>query len=70
LLVLAQPGRPPNTTPTWQLVAVGLVARLLGAPKHNLGAPRLGWAMAPNMEGWPKILRLWLAMAWILGRAG
>jgi hypothetical protein len=38
--------------------------------KHQLGAPRLCWAKNPNKRGWPIITGLWLATAWVLGRAG
>jgi hypothetical protein len=38
--------------------------------KHQLGAPRLCWAKHPNKRGWPIITGLWLATAWVLGRAG
>jgi hypothetical protein len=38
--------------------------------KHQLGTPGLCWAKHPNKRGWPIITGLWLATAWVLGRAG
>lgn len=39
------------------------------ASKQSHGAAYLSWASQPNMRGWPSFAWLWLAMAWVLGRA-
>ena len=64
---LARRQTPPRTGSWWWL-GCQLGSQVL--PKQHLGTPRPGWATAPNKDGWPVATRLWLAMAWSLGRTG
>ena len=64
---LAQRQTPPRTGSWWWL---GCQPGSQVLPKQHLGTSRPGWATVPNKDGWPVAIRLWLAMAWSLGRAG
>jgi hypothetical protein len=69
-LVLGRPGLAPNTIPLQRLVAVGLPARLPGGVQTPARRAQALLGQAPKQEGWPIITGLWLATAWVLGRAG
>ena len=68
--MVAHPGSAPNTTSNWQLVVVGLPARLPGATQTTPGDAQAGLGHCDKQDGWPVATRLWLALAWLLGRAG
>ena len=48
--VIAQPGSTPNTTPNWQLVVVGLPARLPGATQTTPGDAQAGSGHCAKQE--------------------